>query len=272
MPPYSKMRSRTILTTLALSAAAIAADAVHGQGELGNTMGSVGFLWPSSREWSADADKTAPCGSHEGPKERTKFPISQGSVSLSIADEAYDVAFYIAVDDDPDSASDFQAQVVQNVAQVEPGHQCYKLRNIPNVSAGTDATIQLRYWANYEDDDDEDREKFYACADITFVDAADFDIQTPCFNVTSEEFGLPTPSSAPNPDADNDNVDADAHESSSASGGGLSKGATAGVAVGTIVGSLSVVGLIAWFVFLRRKHRQVGHEERTPKEVEEVSY
>lgn len=158
------------------------------------------------------------------------------------------------------------------------------------MSAGTDATIQLRYWANYEDDDDEDREKFYACADIvcaflpytrnpdvltssqTFVDAADFDIQTPCFNVTSEEFGLPTPSSAPNPDADNDNVDADAHESSSASGGGLSKGATAGVAVGTIVGSLSVVGLIAWFVFLRRKHRQVGHEERTPKEVEEVSY
>ena len=37
------------------------------------------------------------------------------------------------------------------------------------MSAGTDATIQLQYWANYDNDDDDDeadREKFYACADI----------------------------------------------------------------------------------------------------------
>lgn len=35
------------------------------------------------------------------------------------------------------------------------------------MSAGTDATIQLQYWANYDDgDDDAEREKFYACADI----------------------------------------------------------------------------------------------------------
>ena len=107
----------------------------------------------------------------------------------------------------------------------------------------------------------------------TFVEAADFDIQTPCFNVTSEDFGLPTPSSSPSPSADDEKDDADTQESSSGGGGGgLSKGATAGVAVGTVVGSLSVVGLIAWFVFRRRKDRQAIPEERTPKEVEEVSH
>ena len=68
---------------------------------------------------------------------------------------------------DPDAASDFQAQVVKNIPELETGHQCYKLRNIPDVAAGTDATIQLQYWANYDDgDDNAEREKFYACADI----------------------------------------------------------------------------------------------------------
>lgn len=66
---------------------------------------------------------------------------------------------------DPDAASDFKAQVVQNIPEIEPGHQCYKLTGVPSVEAGTNATIQLQYWSNYEDDDSAD-EKFYACADV----------------------------------------------------------------------------------------------------------
>lgn len=41
--------------------------------------------------------------------------------------------------------------------------------------------------------------------------------------------------------------------SSSGSGGGLSKGAIAGIAVGTIVGSLAVVGAFAFMLLKRRR-------------------
>lgn len=71
------MRFTTLSSAaLALSQVAMAANEVHGQSELGNTMGPVDFLWPSSREWSADADNTAPCGSTEGVTDRTVFPLS----------------------------------------------------------------------------------------------------------------------------------------------------------------------------------------------------
>ncbi|SPO06366.1 related to WSC2 Glucoamylase III (alpha-1,4-glucan-glucosidase) [Cephalotrichum gorgonifer] len=248
--------------SLALSHVAMAADEVHGSSELGNSMGPVDFLWPSSREWSADADNTAPCGSNKGPGDRTIFPISQGLVSLSIADAAYNVAFYIAVDDDPDAASDFQTQVVQDIAELDPGHQCYRLRNTPTVTAGTNATIQLQYWADYEGE--KDNQKFYACADVTFVELSDFDIQAPCFNVTSEEFNPPASDSKP--DADTETTS----DKSSSGGGGLSKGATAGVAVGTIVGSLAIVGLVAWFMLRRRKAAHADAEAPATKSVDEV--
>ena len=42
-------------------------------------------------------DNIAPCGSASGPTNRTIFPLSQGSVALSIADEAYKVAFRLAL-------------------------------------------------------------------------------------------------------------------------------------------------------------------------------
>lgn len=73
------MRS-TLFTALAFASAAMAADEVHGESALGNTMGPVGFLWPSSRAWSEDTDNTAPCGSSEGVTERTKFPISMAPI------------------------------------------------------------------------------------------------------------------------------------------------------------------------------------------------
>lgn len=69
----------------------------HGEGEEGSSMGPVAFMWPPDRAWDAAHDNTAPCGSNNGPSNRTIFPLSQGSVALSIADDAWHVAFRLAV-------------------------------------------------------------------------------------------------------------------------------------------------------------------------------
>lgn len=75
----------------------LAAAQTHGEGEEGNSMGPVAFMWPADRPWSATADNIAPCGSASGPGNRSIFPLSQGSVALSIADEAYHIAFRLAL-------------------------------------------------------------------------------------------------------------------------------------------------------------------------------
>lgn len=112
------MRFTTTLTTVASLAVGARAAEVHGANAEGTTMGPVAFLWPGDRPWSASHDNTGPCGSSSGVTNRTEFPLSifprgqsvnfpnrlhdllgQGQVALSIADEAYKVAFYIAFDD-----------------------------------------------------------------------------------------------------------------------------------------------------------------------------
>ncbi|PKS08748.1 hypothetical protein jhhlp_004801 [Lomentospora prolificans] len=261
------MRFTAATTAVAFSRLAAAAATAHGEGELGNSMGPVGFLWPSGRAWSADTDNIAPCGSPEGVTTRTNFPLSKGTVSLSIADEAYNVAFYIALDEraDPISTNSFQSQVVSSIAEVEAGHQCYLINNIPSTAtAGTNATIQLKYWSDYEDEGN--RQEFYACADITFVELAAFDTNPPCFNVTSAEFEPPTTNSG----TSSSDSSSDSNTESSSSGG-LSGGAKAGIAVGVIVASLAVVGAVAFLVFRRNKKAPADTEAPTAKEVREVS-
>jgi hypothetical protein len=55
---------------------------------------------------------------------------------------------------------------VSNVTEILPGHQCYKIASIPStVTAGTNATIQLEYWATYDGENNRKNET-YACADI----------------------------------------------------------------------------------------------------------
>ncbi len=56
---------------------------------------------------------------------------------------------------------------MHNVTEIEPGHQCYKIDQIPSsVTAGTNATIQLEYWATYPGENSGKNESFYACADV----------------------------------------------------------------------------------------------------------
>ena len=53
------------------------------------------------------------------------------------------------------------------MTEIFPGHQCYKIDPIPSsIKAGTNATIQLQYWAVYEGENNNQNETFYACADI----------------------------------------------------------------------------------------------------------
>jgi hypothetical protein len=55
---------------------------------------------------------------------------------------------------------------VNNVTDIDPGHQCYKLDALEILVAGTNATIQLEYWAKYEGENNGKNQSFFACADI----------------------------------------------------------------------------------------------------------
>ncbi|KAF2793769.1 hypothetical protein K505DRAFT_407892 [Melanomma pulvis-pyrius CBS 109.77] len=226
----------------------------HGEGAEGTEMGPVAFLWPDDRLWNATNDNTGPCGSPNGPSNRTSFPLTQGSVALTVADEAWNIAFSLALSNDPKTQSDFSNQVVDNVTEIAPGHQCYKLEQLKGITAGTNATIQMEYWSEYEGENNGKNQSFFACADITFVDAADMTITPPCFNVTSDDFITPTPSStsssAPTPTAALSESSSSAPASSSK---GLSKGAIAGIVIGSLIGGLALIGAIAFFVFRRGK-------------------
>ncbi|KAI0012112.1 hypothetical protein F4779DRAFT_614823 [Xylariaceae sp. FL0662B] len=247
---------------VALAASQLAAgEEAHGEGLLGTIMGPVAFLWPENRPWSASADNVAPCGSSSGVGNRTVFPLHQGSVALSIADDAWNVAFAVSYDNVPTTQSQFTQQVVSNVSEVEPGHQCYKIAEIPNsVRAGTNATIQLEYWSNVDDELNGRNQSFYACADIKFVEDKDFNLQVPCFNVTVDDFTAPSPSSSTTEPSSTDESSVASPPASGSSGDGLSGGQKAGIAVGVIAASFAVVGVIAYVVLRKRKSRPTDQE------------
>ncbi|KAI2629630.1 hypothetical protein GGR54DRAFT_585876 [Hypoxylon sp. NC1633] len=243
-------------------------EKAHGDGLEGTIMGPVAFLWPDSRPWSASADNSGPCGSPSGVVNRTDFPLSQGTVALSIADEAWNVNFSIAYDNAPTIQSQFSQQVVSEVSEIGPGHQCYKVSEPPStVAAGTNATIQLEYWSNIDNELGGRNQTFYACADITLVKS--FSLNPPCFNVTSSDFNTGPSSSTSTTlpsatSAASDATGAPQNTASGSSGDGLSGGAKAGIAVGVIVASLAIVGVVAFVVLRRRKSQLADHEASAP--------
>ncbi|KAI1164812.1 hypothetical protein F5B18DRAFT_670459 [Nemania serpens] len=251
----------TLLVALGIHSTTAQDDKAHGEGVEGTAQGPVAFLWPEDRPWSATSDNIGPCGSSSGASNRTEFPLSQGSVALTIADEAWNVAFSIAYGNDPTVQSQFAQQVV-DVPEVESGHQCYKVADIPNtVVAGSNATIQLEYWSNMDNELGGRNQSFFACADITFIEAAKLTTQVPCFNVTSSDFNSPEPSSSATAGQPNDPSAADT--SSSNSSGALTTGAIAGITVGVVVASLLVIGAVAFVVFRRRSSRTTDYENRS---------
>ncbi|KAK8076320.1 hypothetical protein PG994_003592 [Apiospora phragmitis] len=245
------MYSATILTVLASTCVRrTMAQQFHGRGAEGTDMGPAAFLWPHDRPWSAATDNISPYGSTMG-----------GEVALSIADEVYQVAFKIAYDNEARAQSDFAQQAVSNVIEIEPGHQCYKIAPIPeSVKAGSNATIQLEYWASDAKEQGGAKQSFFACADFTFVEAKDFTLSVPCFNVTASDFSLAGPSGSSPIDEGGASTTA---SSVASTGGGLTAGEKPGIAVGTIVGSFALVGILA-FALLRKKGVQQQADVESP--------
>ncbi|OAL06856.1 hypothetical protein IQ06DRAFT_237301 [Phaeosphaeriaceae sp. SRC1lsM3a] len=247
---YTRLRS--VLPFLVLSRLQHASAQTHGDGAEGTEMGPVAFMWPADRIWDAAHDNTAPCGSAEGPSNRTIFPVQQGQVALSIADDAYHVAFRLALGNNPTTQADFGKQVVPNTTDVDPGHQCYKVGQLESAQAGQNATIQLEYWAEFEGENDGKNQSFFACADITFVETKDFNLQVPCFNVTSDDFSAPTPSSS---GTANTGLSASTSATpNNGGGGGLSTGAKAGIAVGSVIAGLALFGAIGFLLWRRGRN------------------
>ncbi|KAH7132271.1 hypothetical protein B0J11DRAFT_521304 [Dendryphion nanum] len=257
----------SLISSAALLLSSAAAQK-HGEGEEGRTMGPVAFMWPADRVWTAADDNRGPCGSPAGVTNRTKFPLAQGSVALSIADDAWHVAFRISYAENPTRQAEFSSITNENATDIDPGHQCYKLNQIEGKTAGQNATIQMEYWAEYEGENNGNNQSFFACADITFVESKDFTTQIPCFNVTTDNFNEPTPTGT-KPTSSATNLGSSSSNSASSipapSSGGLSTGAKAGIAVGAIVGGLAIIGAIAFFIF--RHGKQTGLQNRNSYEL-----
>ena len=72
--------------------------------------------------------------------------------------------------------------------------------------------------------------------------------------------GASSTSGSTNP-TDSGASSADSSDSSSGGGGGLSTGATAGIAVGAVIGGLLLIGALVWFILRRRRRSKQPSEE-----------
>ncbi|KAK2008342.1 hypothetical protein LZ32DRAFT_685501 [Colletotrichum eremochloae] len=233
----------SLRTFLSLSLGlACAARAQHDEEPLDDEMGPAAFMWPADRVWSGDMDNQEPCGSRSGVGNRTEFPLVGGKVALVAQDDYYNTKISISYKNDPTSNSDFTTVIQErSVADLDPGHTCVEIPDPPaSVAAGSNATLQIVYRADW---DAPHNQTFYACADITYVEAAAFRTRIPCFNAT---------------EPGEDDVAATEHPSASSSalGGG---GAIAGVVIGAVAGFGLLVGAA---LFLYRRSQQKKRSSR----------
>lgn len=143
----------------------------------------------------------------------------------------------------------------QSISDLNPGHTCAKIPDAPShITAGTNATLQIIYKADW---DAPHNQTFYACADITYVSAADFKTRIPCFNATEpgeddkKWAAAASSAAAANPSS----TSSSSNSGASSSGGkkGLSGGAIAGIVVG-VVGGIALL-IVGGFFFYRRRQQ-----------------
>ncbi|PGH23678.1 hypothetical protein AJ80_02284 [Polytolypa hystricis UAMH7299] len=257
--------SRSLLFLSSLVPSLVAAQTPHGEDE-SQDMGPVAFMWPPDREWGRAHDNIAPCGSSDGVKDRTDFPLLNGAIALVIQDDSWDVQVSVSYKDDPQSNSDFEVLInPKRIDDIDPGHMCYSLPDPPrDIEDGMNATVQIKYRSEFDEDE---MQTFYACTDLTYVAPSKFTTQIPCFNVTSEEFAEKD-DDKPKPKSTSDSKpkttsesSSDSDSSSSDSGsGGLGGGAIAGIVVGSVAGAALI--FLAGFVYRRsvQKKRIRLHE------------
>jgi len=263
---------KNLLAGLALSVASSYAQDDEAEYD---DFGPAAFMWPEDRVWDAAVDNHAPCGSRAAPRNRTDFPLDNGQVALVAQDESWQIQLGISYSADPMSNDDFDVIISQEAfKELDPGHTCIPWPKAPNsVSEGDLATLQVMYISEF---DTPRNQTFYACADIVWVEPANFDTQVPCFNATSpddedgagedwdyhddvEDNDDDDDEESSNGDGDDNSQDSSDSEESNDSGdnkssGGLSGGAIAGVVIGVLAG-LGLIAAAALLIYRRKQQR-----------------
>lgn len=169
---------------------------------------------------------------------------------------------------DPKSQSDF-TYVLDPVPinEVYPGHTCLSVPNPPSdITAGTNATIQLKYTAEFGHPENE---TFYACADITYVAASSFDSgSVPCFNATEPDTSASTTRTGTSPTTTSATAST-APQTSEAkkSGATLSQAGIAGAVVGAVMGACAIVGLGVLFYRERQSKKRLERQRDSARGV-----
>ncbi|KAK0610963.1 hypothetical protein B0T14DRAFT_500153 [Immersiella caudata] len=240
---------KAVTSSLALLALSSRHVLAHGDDE--TNMAPLGFMWPVERTWEDEHGMAAPCGSASGPKlERTLFPTAGGALALDGKQKVYDLQLAVSFYQDPKSNSDFTS-VLSGVDSLDFEHVCIPMPALTGAQAGQNATLQLKYVAEWVDPHHshkrhtETNETFYSCADVTFVEQAQFSFEIPCFNATAEEHG--------DHDEDHGHEDDHDHDHDHDHDDGLSKEAIAGIVIGCVA-AVAAIGLIGFYLY--RKDRR----------------
>ncbi|KAG8424884.1 hypothetical protein J3458_001640 [Metarhizium acridum] len=126
------------------------------------------------------------------------------------------------------------------MAELDKGHTCVNLKISPSfVKPGSNATLQIKYVASF---DKPENETFYACADITYVEFANFKEKVPCFNAT-----VPDDSKKDTPEPTSD-----ASKNSDSTNSGLSGGNAAGVVI-DVVDGVALIAAAALLIYRRKQ-------------------
>lgn len=170
---------------------------------------------------------------------------------------------------EPSNSSDFEVIIPQSrIPNLEFSHVCLNLPDLPSLASdGQNATLQIRYTAEYIDPDHHHKrhaasnETFYVCADVTLVESEVFDFEIPCFNVTAdyedeEEHGHSHGDDDEGHEHDDDDESEDGGHGHSHDG--LSGEVIAGIVIGSVVGA-ALIALVAWYLIRKdRRNKQVA--------------
>ncbi|KAK4442679.1 hypothetical protein QBC34DRAFT_479807 [Podospora aff. communis PSN243] len=217
-------------------------------------MAPLGFMWPTERTWDDDHGMTAPCGSDSrAGLKRTLFPTAGGLLSLDGKQKVYDLQLSVSFSQDPKSNSDF-SPILSGIESLNLAHACIPIPAITAAQAGRNATLQLKYIAEWHDDDHSHKrhagtnETFYSCADITFVEQAQVSLEIPCFNATAEEHEDHEFEHGHDDDDHDDDHDDEHNDGENVKKGGLSGQAIAGIVIGCVaaVAGVALVGFYLW--------------------------
>lgn len=151
---------------------------------------------------------------------------------------------------DPYTNADFIDLVpYSEFPQLDAGYECYSVPDpLSGATTETNATLQLAY---ISENTDGMNDTFYACADISYIELAEFTEEISCYNSTAGSGVTQSASGvAPTPAASKSS------ESNNSSRSSLSGGAVAGIVVGVLVATGIVVA--SALLIIRRRKQQIA--------------